>query len=431
MQDEALQAAFEIKTECDEISRRLLRWHWEQKPGSHSLDALLRHIAQRQKESPDYYDRMPDLSGKTSWQQLDTTLCMRVLLDPEKDAAKPLDLLGNTRHPGAARRACNAVRTARNEAAHAADAQDAAQAALLFNEAIESLEEGYADTAFRENELAQYYREAESFLEQCGARKAARPADNTRGQSKAAKPAARTGSRTSGGKASNNSRTAARKRSAPARRSSKKKRTGNRTILTLLLVVLVLGLLLMFCPFCADVQWAEGIFQVKAGALGITFPVFRYPAPEKPEKKKKEKKKKTSGAQKPKKEAPPRQKAKLTLQIVCTILKGAGKLTRAIIGSLRFTRIDVVLGVRGEDPAEAARSYGRLNAWLYPTLGFLDRFLYLDFAQLRLLPDFGSAEPTVKDHVFFRITARAYAIVFTLLRVLYALWREKVLDVFI
>ena len=49
---------------------------------------------------------------------------------------------------------------------------------------------------------------------------------------------------TSGGKASNNSRTAARKRSAPARRSPKKKRTGNRTILTLLLVVLVLGLLL-------------------------------------------------------------------------------------------------------------------------------------------------------------------------------------------
>ena len=154
-------------------------------------------------------------------------------------------------------------------------------------------------------------------------------------------------------------------------------------------------------------------------------------APEKPEKKKKEKKKKASGAQKPQKETPPRQKAKLTLQIVCTILKGAGKLTRAIIGSLRFTRIDVVLGVRGEDPAEAARSYGRLNAWLYPTLGFLDLFLYLDFEQLRLLPDFGSAEPTVKDHVSFRVTARAYAIVFTLLRVLYAFWREKVLDVFI
>ncbi len=199
----------------------------------------------------------------------------------------------------------------------------------------------------------------------------------------------------------------------------------------LLLVVLVSRCCCCSCPFCADVQWAEGILTVKAGALGITFPVFRYPAPEKPEKKKKRRNCASLSAQKTKKEAPPRQKAKLTLQIVCTILKGAGKLTRAIIGSLRFTRIDVVLGVRGDDPAEAARNYGRLNAWLYPTLGFLDRFLYLDFEQLRLLPDFSSAEPTVKDHVSFRVTARAYAVVFTLLRVLYAFWREKVLDVFI
>ena len=171
MPEEALQAAFEIKTACDEISRRLLRWHWEHKPGAHSLGALLDHVAQRQQESPDYYDRMPDLAGKNSWQQLDTTICMRVLLDPEKDAAKPLDLLGNTRHPGAARRACNAVRTARNEAAHAADAQDAAQAALLFNEAIESLEEGYAGTAFKTSELERYYRMAEDFLSRCGAKK--------------------------------------------------------------------------------------------------------------------------------------------------------------------------------------------------------------------------------------------------------------------
>ena len=160
MPEQALQVAFEIKTACDEISRRLLRWHWERKPGAHSLDALLEHIAARKQESPDYYDRMPDLSGKTSWQQLDTTLCMRVLLDPETDAARPLDLLGNTVHPSAARHACNAIRTARNEAAHAAVAADGAQAALLFNEAIEALEEGYAGTAFKENELAQYYREA-------------------------------------------------------------------------------------------------------------------------------------------------------------------------------------------------------------------------------------------------------------------------------
>ena len=62
MPEQALQVAFEIKTACDEISRRLLRWqHWERKPGAHSLDALLEHIAARKQESPDYYDRMPDL----------------------------------------------------------------------------------------------------------------------------------------------------------------------------------------------------------------------------------------------------------------------------------------------------------------------------------------------------------------------------------
>ena len=76
---------------------------------------MLKHLAQRQKESPDYYERLPELNGRTGWQQLDTTLCMRILLDPEKDAARPLDLLGNTPHPAAARRACNAVRMARND----------------------------------------------------------------------------------------------------------------------------------------------------------------------------------------------------------------------------------------------------------------------------------------------------------------------------
>ena len=192
MPEQALQVAFEIKTACDEISRRLLRWHWERKPGAHSLDALLEHIAARKQESPDYYDRMPDLTGKTSWQQLDTTLCMRVLLDPETDAACPLDLLGNTAHPSAARHACNAIRTARNEAAHAAVAADGAQAALLFNEAIEALEEGYAGTAFKENELAQYYREAEDYLNRCSEGKPLKARQSSPQNTQQGKAAART-----------------------------------------------------------------------------------------------------------------------------------------------------------------------------------------------------------------------------------------------
>ena len=258
MADEALQVAFEIKTACDEISRKLLRWHWEHKPGNHSLDALLEHLARRQKESPDYYDRMPDLSGKTSWSQLDTTLCMRVLLDPEKDAAKPLDLLGNTAHPAAARRACNAVRTARNEAAHATDHTDAAQAAILFNEAVESLEEGYAGSALRTSELQGYYRQAEAFLGRAGGKKPlassktqteeAAPRRGQRSAQKGDSEKPRTQSRGRSGGSRNSSRGTAkpgssRGRSASAKRKKQRQTRVSRAVVVALLLAVARGLL--------------------------------------------------------------------------------------------------------------------------------------------------------------------------------------------
>ena len=253
MAEQALQAAFEIKTVCDEISRRLLRWHWEQNPGSHTLDALLHHIAQRQQESPEYYERMPDLSGKSSWQQLDTTVCMRVLLDPEKDAARPLDLLGSVQNPAAARRACNAVRVARNQAAHAADRTDAAQAAILFNEVVESLEDGYLGTAFREKELARYYRQAEEFLAQCGAKEPVASASRAPEEKPAARSTASRSSRAAQGKSTRSQKNSAGRtaaHSAPKGRSnasSGRKKAGTRKgtdpVFWVLFVVLVLGLL--------------------------------------------------------------------------------------------------------------------------------------------------------------------------------------------
>lgn len=203
----------------------------------------------------------------------------------------------------------------------------------------------------------------------------------------------------------------------------------------LLLVVLALMVLLLLIPFCADVSWEQDTLTVKAGALGITFPVFQYPKPEPTEESKRKKKpKKAKAAKKPakeKKSAEPRKKAKLTLNILCTILRGAGTLIRAVFGALRITHIRVCLGVRGEDPAAAARNYGKLQAWLYPVLGVLDRFIYLQFDELRIVPDFGSAEPTVEDRVSLRISARALFIVVAVVRVLAEFWREKVLDVFL
>ena len=213
----------------------------------------------------------------------------------------------------------------------------------------------------------------------------------------------------------------------------------------LLLVVLALMVLLLFTrfvqklllliPFCADVSWEQDTLTVKAGALGITFPVFQYPKPEPTEESKRKKKpKKAKAAKKPAKEkkpAEPRKKAKLTLNILCTILRGAGTLIRAVFGALRITHIRVCLGVRGEDPAAAARDYGKLQAWLYPVLGVLDRFLWLQFDELRILPDFGSSQPTVEDRVSCRVSAQALFIVIAALRVLYEFWRKKVLDIFL
>ncbi len=225
----------------------------------------------------------------------------------------------------------------------------------------------------------------------------------------------------------------------------------------LLLIVLLLAALLLLCPFCADLCWEHGVLTVKAGALGITFPVFQYPKPEPPpapenpappkglkakfaawraERKRKKaeekaRKKAAAEAEKAKKPTSPRKKGKITLEIICTMLRGAGTMTKAVFGALRITKIQVRLGVRGTDPADAARSYGKLQAWLYPLLGVLDHFIWLQFDELRILPDFGSEEPTVEDRVSCRVSAQALFIVIAAVRVLYEFWRKKVLDIFL
>ena len=58
-------------------------------------------------------------------------------------------------------------------------------------------------------------------------------------------------------------------------------------------------------------------------------------------------------------------------------------------------------------------------------LGVLDRFLWLQFDELRILPDFGSGQPTVEDRVSCRVSAQALFIVLAAVRVLYEFWRKK------
>ena len=175
-----------------------------------------------------------------------------------------------------------------------------------------------------------------------------------------------------------------------------------RVIGILLLVVLILLVLLLLCPFCADLCWEHGVLTVKAGALGITFPVFQYPKPEPPPA--------------PENPEPPR---------------GFGKV-KARFAAWRAERKRKKAEEKArKKAAAAARSYGKLQAWLYPVLGVLDRFLWLQFDELRILPDFGSGQPTVEDRVSCRVSAQALFIVLAAVRVLYEFWRKKVLDIFL
>lgn len=138
----------------------------------------------------------------------------------------------------------------------------------------------------------------------------------------------------------------------------------------LLLILLVLLALVLLCPLCADVCWEGGVLTVRAGALGLALPVFQWPAPEKPagaeepkgfwrklkakfrarREERKRKKAAAKEAKRPKKETAPREKAKLTLNILVTILRGAGRLTKAVFGSLRVTKIRVCLASGAKTP---------------------------------------------------------------------------------
>ena len=168
MAEEYLQAAFEIKTMCDELSRRLLRWHWEKQDGK-TLPQLAEYVAQRTQQAPEYFSRMPELAGVRDWQKLDTTVCMRVLLDPGDGAeGTPLRLLSAAPRPVAARHACNGLRVARNAAAHATEPAGAAEAAACFAETVEDLAESYGEAVFTAAELQKYRKAAARAVQRCG-----------------------------------------------------------------------------------------------------------------------------------------------------------------------------------------------------------------------------------------------------------------------
>ncbi len=173
MEENYLQVAFEIKLACDAISRRLLRWHWEKTPRPHTLQELMRHLEQRSVEAADYYQNIATHEQATTWQQLDTTFCMRIMLDAEADAKSPKKLLQYALNEGAARHACNGLRIARNAAAHATDKAGVVKAIAVFEDTLIDLENAYGMTLFTPAELEQYDALAKRAVATCTGKSAA------------------------------------------------------------------------------------------------------------------------------------------------------------------------------------------------------------------------------------------------------------------
>ena len=156
-------------------------------------------------------------------------------------------------------RACNAVRMARNEAAHASDRTAAAQAAIRFNEAVEELEAGYEGTALTTGDLEKYYRMAEDFLSRCGASETIEPQKKAEDEAPRRQKSQKSGStsrkRQSGGSRTTSKGTSGRSRNTSGRNSrsrqnmqttarrKKRQRTQSRALTVVLLAVVLLGLL--------------------------------------------------------------------------------------------------------------------------------------------------------------------------------------------
>lgn len=178
MEENYLQVGFEIKLACDALSRRILRWHWEKLPRPNTLRELMRYVEQRSIEAPEYYLNVTALKGEgINWQKLDTTFCMRVLLDAEANAPHPKKLLQYALNEGAARHACNGLRIARNGAAHATDKEAVVKAIAVFEDILIDLDNAYGLMLFETDELAQYDTLVARTKVACGAKQTAKGAN--------------------------------------------------------------------------------------------------------------------------------------------------------------------------------------------------------------------------------------------------------------
>lgn len=213
----------------------------------------------------------------------------------------------------------------------------------------------------------------------------------------------------------------------------------------LLLVVLAVLVLALVIPVSVWLAYDGDAFTVRAGTLGLQYPVFP-PKKTKPKNPKRPQKAKPAQAAQAAQTPPPKppqgdpardgqpappQDKKLLLglsfQQLVTAVKGLGKLGRRVAAGLRITHIRLYLPITGEDAADTAMRYGNCQAWLGAGLGVLNRAVWLDFDEYRLEADFLAKEGK-KPRFSCQISARLLIMVIAAAGYLRLLWRAKILE---
>lgn len=170
-------------------------------------------------------------------------------------------------------------------------------------------------------------------------------------------------------------------------------------ILWIIVGFFALLLLLLLVPVALYVDYQKKAVTLKVRVLFIKVRVF--PAKEKdPEKEKRKaerkKAKEAKRAAKTTKKQPaqqqpeekPKRTLEQTLELVRRLVSAASPAAKFVFGRLRVRDVELVLPVHGEDAAQTALNFGRLQAVLYGIYAALQNFANITYRRLNLIPDY-------------------------------------------
>lgn len=194
-----------------------------------------------------------------------------------------------------------------------------------------------------------------------------------------------------------------------------------------LLAVFLLLLVLLLFPVSVPIELQQDQVVIQLKVLFLTFQL--YPRREKQEAKTPEKESGQPAAEskqhtdeKEQAQAPSeKKKSRLDLSQLAQLVSTACWLMRIVFRLIQIRDIRIVYPVQGEDAAQTAIQYGRINAYLGSTLGVLQNFLNMHFKQVDILPDFNG---NCKYQRYFYCKLQAIPLIM-IVAALYALVRLK------